>query len=95
MDQDIANIHHDNGQLRTVSFQDGSSIAIDVLYADPIFKEHTSLPSSIGCKLTDKKRISITPDQQTSILGVYACGDCTSLMRSIAAAVASGNLTGP
>lgn len=38
--------------------------------------------------------IYIQSDQQTSIPGIYACGDCTCLMRSIATAVASGNLAG-
>jgi thioredoxin reductase len=32
--------------------------------------------------------------QQTTIAGIYACGDNSTRMRSVAAAVASGNLAG-
>lgn len=92
--QEIETIHHHHGQLQSITFSNGATLALDVLYTDPSFEQHSKLPETIGCELTDKGVIYIAADQQTSIDGIYACGDCTSVMRSIATAVASGNLAG-
>lgn len=94
IEQGIKTIHHKNGQLHAITLHNGETVEIDVLYTDPNFEQHSSLPQAIGCELTDKNLIYISADQQTSIAGVYASGDCTSAMRSIATAVASGNLAG-
>ncbi|SOD14086.1 NAD(P)/FAD-dependent oxidoreductase [Pedobacter xixiisoli] len=94
INQEISSIHHLNGQLSAVTFDNGNRLDIEVLYTDPNFEQHSDLPEAIGLKMTDKNLIYIGSNQQTSIAGIYACGDCTSLMRSIASAVASGNLAG-
>ncbi|MFN0256656.1 NAD(P)/FAD-dependent oxidoreductase [Pedobacter ureilyticus] len=92
--QAISNIHHLNGWLNSITLENGDVLDIEVLYTDPSFEQHSHLPGSIGCRMTDKNLIYISSDLETSITGIYACGDCTSLMRSIATAVASGNLAG-
>lgn len=94
IEQNIKTIHHQNGKLNAITFDDGEKLEIDVLYTDPNFEQHSSIAETIGCELTDKNLIYINAEQQTSIPGIYACGDCTSAMRSIATAVASGNLAG-
>lgn len=94
MEQRIVTVHHQNGQLHSITLDDGTTLEIEVLYTAPSFEQHSALPKAIGCELTNKNLIYIESDHQTSIAGIYACGDCTSLMRSIATAVASGNLSG-
>jgi len=44
--------------------------------------------------LTEQGHIKVDHFQQTTVEGVYACGDNTSPMRSVANAVAAGNFTG-
>lgn len=94
VEHSITSIEHQDGQLKSILLDDGSRIAADVLYINPEYEQHSALPEAIGCEMTEKKMIFIDSDHQTSVPGVYACGDCTSLMRSIANAVAAGNLAG-
>jgi thioredoxin reductase len=90
----ITQIDHENGQIRNVIFEDGTSISYKALYAGIPFTQHSDIPTSLGCELTEPGHIKIDPTQQTTIKGVYACGDNSAMMRSVANAVFSGNLTG-
>jgi len=94
IEQVIRNVHQQNGNLNAISLENGEKLDVEVLYTNPSFEQHSALPKNIGCDFTEKGMIFIDSDHQTSIPGVYACGDCTSVMRSIATAVASGNLAG-
>jgi thioredoxin reductase len=69
-------------------------MAFDVLYARLPFLQHTNLPVSLGCELNEQGYLKVDNFQQTTVPGVYACGDNASGMRSVANAVASGNMTG-
>ena len=80
--------------MENLVFKNGSSAALKALYANVPFKQHTDIPEGLGCELTEQGFLSVNPFQQTSIEGVFACGDNSSMMRSIANAVASGNLAG-
>ena len=48
----------------------------------------------LGCEITEMGHIKVDMFQKTTIPGVYACGDNSSPMRSVANAVATGNLVG-
>jgi thioredoxin reductase len=48
----------------------------------------------LGCELTEQGYIKIDGFQKTTVEGVFACGDNSAMMRSVANAVYSGNLTG-
>ena len=69
-------------------------MALKALYARPPFKQHCDIPESLGCEITDEGYIKIDPTQKTTIPGVYACGDNTIRMRSVANAVAMGTTAG-
>ncbi len=90
----IEAIQHQNGRLNQVLFTDGSTEDFDALYADVPFSLPGNMAQRLGCKLTDSGRIAVYPFQQPTVPGLYACGDCTSMMRSVAASVAAGNLAG-
>jgi len=46
----------------------------------------------LGCELTEQGLIKTDMFQKTSIANVFACGDNTSPMRSVAYAVGAGKL---
>jgi len=94
VESEIAGIEQKKGRLEHVVFKDGTKIAFDVLYARLPFVQHTNLPALLGCELNEQGFLKVDNSQQTTVPGVYACGDNASGMRSVANAVAGGNMTG-
>lgn len=90
----LSQIQHENGQLSNIIFDDGSRLNYDALYAAVPFTQHSDIPHSLGCELTENGYISIDNFQNTTIKGIYACGDNAAMMRSVANSVYSGNLAG-
>jgi thioredoxin reductase len=90
----IAAIEHEHGQVKNVTFKDGSSTAFDAVYAALPFVQHSDIPVSLGCELTEEGYIKTDASQKTSIDGIFACGDNAGMMRSVASAIASGNMAG-
>lgn len=90
----VTEIKHKNGILSNVLFSDGTQRPFDALYAALPFTQHSDIPASLGCELTELGYIKVSPFQETTISGVFACGDNSSMMRSVANAVYAGNLTG-
>lgn len=94
VEKEIAALEHENGQIRHILFKDGSTTALKALYARPVITQHCTIPESLGCALTEHGLIAVDPFQKTSVEGVFACGDNTTMMRSVANAVANGNFAG-
>lgn len=90
----ICEVTHSEGHLQNVIFNDGRQIPFDVAYASISFMQHSDIPASLGCELTENDHIKVDDLQKTTVEGVFACGDNASAMRSVANAVHSGNLTG-
>lgn len=90
----VSEIEHENGYLKNVVFKDGSKITFNAVYAGIPFTQHSDIPVSLGCELTEQGYIKVDTFQKTTIEGVFACGDNTAMMRSVANAIYSGNLTG-
>jgi len=90
----IAALEQLDGKLRHVVFDDGAMIPLDVLYVRPDFVQHSTIPESLGCELSADGYIKTGQDQMTTVEGVYACGDNSSSMRTVANAVASGTTAG-
>ncbi len=82
------------GEIQQILFKDGSEIVVKAIYARPPFIQHTAIPENLGCEMTQQGHIKVDAFQKTSIPGIYACGDNSTLMRSLASAVASGTFTG-
>jgi thioredoxin reductase len=85
---------HQNGQLEEVLLENNISIPLKALYARLPFVQHCDIPITLGCDLTDQGYLQVSPMQQTSVEGIYACGDNASPLRSVANAVASGATAG-
>lgn len=94
LDKEISEIVHENGQIKNVVFKDGSSEDFEALYAAIPFSQHSDIPASLGCEMTEDGYIKVDGMQKTSIEEVFACGDNSSGMRSVANSVAKGNAAG-
>lgn len=94
IDKEISEITHHNGQIQTLVFRDGSRQDFQAMYAALPFVQHSDIAETLGCGLTEVGYLKVDDFHQTTIEGVYACGDNTAMMRSVANAVSGGNLTG-
>ena len=94
IETEISAIEHQNGHLQKVILSNEKNVAFNAIYAGFPFAQHTDIPLSLGCELTEHGHIKVNEFQQTTIEGIYACGDNSTMMRSVATAVANGNLAG-
>ena len=94
IEKKIESFEHSNGNIQNVLFKDGSNIQIAALFARPEFKQHCDIPKALGCELTELGHIKTDDFQKTSVPGVYAAGDNTTMLRSVAVAIAAGNKAG-
>ena len=94
IEREILEMEHNKGSITNVVLKNGEKIHFNAVYAAIPFVQHSNIPASLGCELTDEGYIQVDDFQKTSIEGVYACGDNSTRMRSIANAVANGNLAG-
>ncbi len=94
METEISELIHQNGQLREVQFSDGSTFPVEVVYSKCDFEHTTGIPESLGCEYTDEGYIKTNAMQKTSVEGVFACGDNSSFIRTVANAVAAGTTAG-
>jgi thioredoxin reductase len=90
---EIDRLEHKNGYIENIIFKDGSKAPVTALYARLPFVQHSSIPQALGCEITTKGYIEIDAAQRTTIPGVYACGDNTTRMRTVANAVSMGTTT--
>lgn len=90
----IAQLDHHNGLLKQVIFKDGTVTHINALYVRPSFDQHCSIPEVLGCELTEDGYLKVDNFQKTTVHGVYACGDNTTRIRTVANAVAMGTTAG-
>lgn len=94
LNQSVAEFIHQDGKINSILFKDGSSKSFQAVYAVIPFEQHCSIPEKMGCELNEWGFIKVDPTYKTSLEGVFACGDATSGMRSVANAVSAGNITG-
>ncbi len=90
----LERLEHQNGYLQNIRFKDGSQSPVKVLYARRPFVQHCDVPQVLGCELTAEGYIRVDASQKTTVEGVFACGDNTTRMRTVANAVAMGTTTG-
>ncbi len=90
----IKAIEHERGYVRRIVFEIGYSRYLKAIYARPEFKQHSDIPKTLGCELTDDGYIKIDSSQKTTIPGIFACGDNVTRMRTVANAVSMGTIAG-
>ena len=67
---------------------------VKAVYVHSPFEQHSSIPASLGCQLSDEGYIKVDGFQETTVPGVFACGDSVNKMRTVANAVATGTTAG-
>lgn len=94
IEKEMAEIVHENGLISQVTFMDGSMESFEAVYAALPFEQHSHIPADLGCEINDQGFIQVDMMQKTTISGVYASGDNCSGLRSVANAIAAGNMAG-
>ncbi|ERJ59066.1 NAD(P)/FAD-dependent oxidoreductase [Sphingobacterium paucimobilis] len=92
--KEVIEIKHRDGAVHAVVFNDGREESFDAVYAAIPFTQQSDIPVVLGCEITESGLVKIDTFQKTTVSGVYACGDNSSPMRSVAFAVAAGNMAG-
>jgi thioredoxin reductase len=90
----ITELEHENGQVNTIVLEDETRLDFTALYAPVPFTQHSAIPISLGCEITEQGYISVDNFYKTTVKGIYACGDNSGMMRAVANAVYSGNFAG-
>lgn len=90
----IAKLKHTKGHVEQIIMQNGDRYDFPVIYYRPQNKQHCDIPQQLGCTLNEMGFISVDEMQQTTTKGIYAAGDNSTPVRSVAMAVASGMKAG-
>jgi thioredoxin reductase len=86
----LSEILHNGGQITRLAFEGGRNKEVKAIYARVPFEQHCQLPLALGCEFTSDGLLKTEPFGKTKVKGLYAAGDNSSLMRSVAGAVAAG-----
>ena len=93
-EDEIERLEHSTGYLQRIIFKNGKSAPLKALYSRPLFIQHCDIPESLGCELTVDGYLKVDSSQMTTIPGIFASGDNTTRMRTVANAVAMGTTAG-
>ncbi len=94
VEDEIEEIVHKEGKLQSLALKDGIHLPLDALYARVPFAHHNEVAQQLGCELTEQGYIKTDLMQKTTQSGVFACGDNSTMMRSVASAVYTGSMAG-
>lgn len=94
IEDEIESVEHENGNVRQIIFKNQSKVIVKAIYFRPPFEQHCPIPETLGCEVNEQGLLQVDPMQKTNIAGVYASGDCTTQMRSVAIAVSTGSFAG-
>lgn len=94
VESEVERLMHTNGHVQEILFKDGSGAKIEALYARCHFEQHSTIPQMLGCELTDDGYVKVDALQRTNVHGIFASGDNTSRVRTVANAVAMGTTAG-
>jgi thioredoxin reductase len=90
----IDKLKHSKGYIEEIIMQNGDVHPFKVMYFKPANEQHCNIPQQLGCELNEFGYIVTDDFQRTTVEGTYAGGDCTTMMRSVANAVAQGSKAG-
>lgn len=90
----LQKIEHEKGYLNAVILEDGSRHEKDAMFARVPMSEHSGLPAALGCNFDELGYIEVDNFKKTSVNGVFAAGDNTTMMRSVSVAAAAGMMAG-
>lgn len=94
IETEIEELKHQNGLVESLILSDGKVLNFEAVYGAFPFTQHSDIAESLGFEMTEMGHIKIDQFQKTNVVGLLACGDNSSPMRSVANAVYTGNLAG-
>lgn len=94
IETEIAEIEHHEGYVKHIVFKDGSKQKVTAIFAKIGYKQHSELPEQLGCEINEQGFISVDDLQRTTVPGIYAAGDNTTMARSVSVAAAAGTKSG-
>ncbi|MBK9125072.1 MAG: NAD(P)/FAD-dependent oxidoreductase [Chloroflexi bacterium] len=86
----ISALESTDSQLQAIRFADGSALTVDALFIRPKTSHRTTFAVDLGCDVDAAGVVRVDSRGRTTVHGVYAAGDLSSPMRSVAIAVAQG-----
>jgi thioredoxin reductase len=89
-EEKIVRLEGQNGHLENIVFETGQKLARGGMLIRPKQKLRSDLAEKLGCELNEMGFIKTTALNETTVQGVYAAGDVTSPMQSLAVAVSQG-----
>ena len=89
----ILNIESNEGIVRQVVLEDGTSIPCRGIFFKPELTTGSDLPQAIGCRLTEDGMVVVDDFGKTTVPGVYSAGDAASRLHQAVAAAAKGAFT--
>ncbi len=90
---EIAEIVHQDGILKHLLLKNGTRHQLKAVFGRGDLEQHSSLAAELGCEI-DQQNLIVVNGVQTTVPGVFAAGDCTTMFRTVSGAVANGNLAG-
>lgn len=90
----ISKLNHVEGRIKEILFIDGSISKVKAIYVKTLFEQSSSIPKNLGCEIDKEGFLVINADRETTVADVYACGDNSSRMRTVANAVGTGTTAG-
>lgn len=94
VEQAITALESADSQIQAVRFADGTSLRCDALFVRPRTTHRTTFAHDLGCAVNENNVVQVDVRGRTSVEGVYAAGDLSSPVRSVAIAVAQGAAAG-
>jgi thioredoxin reductase len=89
----LQRLRHKDGYIEIIELENGQLILVDAIYGMVDFVQNSTLANQLRCGLNDAGLIQVDGAQETTVEGIFACGDNSS-KRALAFAVASGTLAG-
>ncbi len=80
-----------------VQLADGQTLSFAGLFVAPTVTPSTTLPAKMGCTIADGpmgQMIAVDGVKETTVRGVYACGDVAQMQHSLSLAVGDGAMAG-
>ena len=87
------NKFHGENKLEHIEFKDGSKLNIDGVFIAQGVAGSSDFAKKLGA-LTKNDKIIVNENMETTIKGLYACGDCTGGLLQISKAVYEGTIAG-
>jgi thioredoxin reductase len=86
----IARLEGTGGVLERIVFTNGATLARRALFFSTGQRQHSDLPTVLGCEFTEKGAVQTGEYETTNVPGLYVAGDASRLMQLAIVAAAEG-----